>query len=527
MAIAATCADCGRRYKVRDHFAGKTVPCKSCGAMFRVPVPRDEFFDPDDRPARRRSRDGFDDYDDRRERRGRTAARPGRRSGLPTRLVVGLGIVGGVLLLTTAGLLLYAFSSRDEPESNKTASNTATDSVALPSFPAVPPPTIHPASGAKIHFVDLGTHPDNGDGPGERMTMRIYLPPGNHADKSLGCVLVAPAGTPLLYGAEMDNDDYHAETLPYVQAGYAVVFYSIDGPVRDAKNVSNTELAGAYKKFKAAKGGVVNGRNALEFVLAKLPQVDPQRIYSAGHSSAGVLSLLFAAHEPRIKACIAYAPATDLDLRMKDVVNNTRSRQLLPGVNEFLHDTSPINHIDDYNCPLFIFHARDDSNEPFQNTERFVQRLQAAGKNVTFSTTPRGNHYTSMVREGIPRAIRWLKTLPGERGKTYPTPQPTTTTSRPTQPPANRFPPRRPSTRRSRTLITFQVRSFHGRGDPETAAQRALRRLPYVDATSVHYDADKREITLGLRVRRLSTGPMKALLQREGFVIGVTRVRTR
>ena len=43
-----------------------------------------------------------------------------------------------------------------------------------------------------------------------------------------------------------------------------------------------------------AQAGLVNARNALEFVLARVPEVDPKRIYAAGHSSAGTLALLFA-----------------------------------------------------------------------------------------------------------------------------------------------------------------------------------------------------------------------------------------
>ena len=56
----------------------------------------------------------------------------------------------------------------------------------------------------------------------------------------------------------------------------------------------------------AVQAGLANARTALEFALAKVPKLDAKRIYVAGHSSAATLALLFASHEPRIKACAAW-----------------------------------------------------------------------------------------------------------------------------------------------------------------------------------------------------------------------------
>ena len=79
-----------------------------------------------------------------------------------------------------------------------------------------------------------------GTGPGEATQMNVYLPPGEHADRSIGCVLVAPAGTNLLVGNSMDGEDYHDETLPYAEAGFLTIQYSLDGPVADLETVSDS-----------------------------------------------------------------------------------------------------------------------------------------------------------------------------------------------------------------------------------------------------------------------------------------------
>ncbi|HTN74786.1 MAG TPA: prolyl oligopeptidase family serine peptidase, partial [Pirellulaceae bacterium] len=220
----------------------------------------------------------------------------------------------------------------------------------------------------------------------------------------------APAGTPLITGNDVDAGDYHDETLPYAQAGMVAIMYSLDGPAPETQLVA--PIAAAYKQFKAAKGGVVNGRNALEFAVQKLPQVDPQRIYTAGHSSAATVSLLVAAHEPRVKACLAYAPCCDVELRLKDLANDWQATRAMPGLANFLRDTSPKTHLGKYQCPVFVFHAKDDSNEPFSTTERFVTAMRQANANITFGTSDHGDHYESMIQFGIPQGIAWLKQLP-------------------------------------------------------------------------------------------------------------------
>ena len=188
-----------------------------------------------------------------------------------------------------------------------------------------------------------------------------------------------------------------------------MVSYSLDGPVSGPpEQASNQDFARAYAAFKAAQAGLVNGRNALEFVLARLPEVDPQRIYAAGHSSAGTLALLLAEHEPRIKACAAYAPCIDLESRLAQLVKDPTAPLILPGIQEFVIRSSPRTHEQSLNCPLFLFHAQDDTNVPFGDSQAFANSLRQRGRSVELVTVPRGGHYDAMLTDGIPRAIEWL-----------------------------------------------------------------------------------------------------------------------
>jgi dipeptidyl aminopeptidase/acylaminoacyl peptidase len=276
----------------------------------------------------------------------------------------------------------------------------------------VPPPTfpdrgdsqeIEP--GVPLHIINIGAE-EGGfyDTPGHGGVFYLYLPPGQHAPKSLPCILIAPAGSTLLAGMELGEGDQD-EHKPYVKAGCAVLSYELDGPCSDETDME--ELKDAFEAFKKSRAGLINARNALEYVLAKVPEVDPSRIYAAGHSSAATHALLFAEHEPRLAGVLAYAPAPDLPKRMKPQM--MLFRWVLPGCVDFVTQSSPTTHAERLKCPTFLFHAEDDSNCPIADTTAFAEKLKAQGTDVTYVKAKTGDHYESMINEGIPAGIEWLK----------------------------------------------------------------------------------------------------------------------
>lgn len=323
-----------------------------------------------------------------------------------------LALLGGGTVLTCACCGGAAFMFSRAPATSASAKQ--------PFVPASVPLPAFPERGAKVPFreadIDLfriSLGPGNGFPftPGHGGNLWLYLPAGNHAPKSLPCVLITGAGTTLLHGLEWGDlaaDGGSPEHLPFVRAGYAVVVYELDGPFDSETAQSDAQMRQAYQAFRSAQAGLVNARNAFEFTLARVPEVDPNRIYSSGHSSAATISLLFAEHEPRLAGCIAFAPCIDLTERLGPMALRTISL-ILPGVADFAVQSSPKTHEARLNCPVFLFHAEDDSNVPCADSRACERRLKAAGKNVTLVTVPTGNHYQSMIDQGIPRAIQWLK----------------------------------------------------------------------------------------------------------------------
>ena len=265
-----------------------------------------------------------------------------------------------------------------------------------------------------VMFCDI----KHGDTSRTGLRLWLYLPStaagqARHANRSLPCVLVAPAGSTMMTGmglSDSDGDGDRAEHLPYVKAGFAVVAYELDGHAPGGVDWKrDREVIRAIREFMAADGGVANGKAALEYVLAKVPEVDPNQLYTAGHSSAATLSLLRAIHEPRVKAAVASAPCYDIP----KFHGADRLRQIddaVSGLLDFVRRTSPVN-LPPPKCPVFLFHAEDDSKVPVADSQAYAKKLASPGR-VTLSVVPEGDHYDSMIEEGIPQAIRWLK----ERG---------------------------------------------------------------------------------------------------------------
>jgi dipeptidyl aminopeptidase/acylaminoacyl peptidase len=241
---------------------------------------------------------------------------------------------------------------------------------------------------------------------GQTSKLWVYLPERADAPK-LPCVLIAPAGSNLFTGKSLGEGD-RPEHLPYVRAGFAVVSYELDGALASGQKLTNRSLLAAFNSFREAQAGVANARMAIDYILAKIPQIDPERIYTAGHSSAATLSLLVAEHEPRVKACIAYAPATDIEAHLgaHDV---DLLATVLPGFRDFIREYSPLAAVSQLRCPLFIFNADDDSVVPPEQSARFAAEVSKVNPNVTYVRVPTGNHYDSMIKEGVPRGISWLK----------------------------------------------------------------------------------------------------------------------
>jgi acetyl esterase/lipase len=82
----------------------------------------------------------------------------------------------------------------------------------------------------------------------------------------------------------------------------------------------------------------------------------------------------------------------------------------VPGYSVFLTAASPLRHVADFTCPVYLFHADDDTTVPLADEQAFADAMKAAGKQITFDRVATGNHYQSMIDQGIPGGIKFMET---------------------------------------------------------------------------------------------------------------------
>ncbi|HEX4607296.1 MAG TPA: prolyl oligopeptidase family serine peptidase [Urbifossiella sp.] len=365
------------------------------------------------RPFARRRRDDDDgDYREKRPGRGRK-----QKSGA-TALWIGLGVGGAVLALLVVVVVAVVVGRKPAGPDVAAAPPAPPGQPARPGVvpaPAALPAVDAPPVDAKVVTVsELSAPRPIQPGvlfqeavlrPGV-LPMKVWYYRHEKADGKLSLVLVPPAGSTLVAGMDLSDGD-RVEHYPYVRAGFAVGSFEIDGHVPDAQSRSDAAVLKGARAFRDARAGLTNAKAALDYLLAKSPDVDPNRVFIAGHSSAATLALLVAEHEPRIKGCVSYCGVSDVESRVAPFI--PQLDRAIPGYRDFIRFSSPKTHAEKLTCPVLLFHAKDDTNVPVSQTTSFGELLKKTNTDVTVDTTARGGHYQSMISSGIPRGIAWMR----------------------------------------------------------------------------------------------------------------------
>ncbi len=324
-------------------------------------------------------------------------------------LWITLGGIGGALLLVlmVAGVIALLFSGT--PSSDTVVTNSPSDAASA----VKNKPKEFPKMGSPMPFGEkIGWHRVEIPREQGSLKLNIFVPNGEHAPGSLPVMFEAPPGTNLLHGADIEFPRLETEILPFTEAGMITVTFSIDGPMPSEMEPTSPlyllRLGRAYKEFVASDAGVECGKLAIDYVLAQVPQADSKRLYVWGHSSAATLALLLASKDARVSKCVAMAPCTDLNKRLGELQSDRAASKVLPKLPEYFKNGSPITYVNKLTCPVFVAHARDDDNEPFEDTEIYVQELNKAGGKVTFADLNTGGHYEAMLKKAIPQAVQWI-----------------------------------------------------------------------------------------------------------------------
>ncbi len=234
----------------------------------------------------------------------------------------------------------------------------------------------------------------------------IYKPDAK-ADAKLPCVLVAAAGSNFITGVSLGKED-RAEHQPYADAGFVVAAYDVSGATAEGES-DEAKLVEAIKAYSKSDFGMEDAMAALVVAKEKVPQIDPRRIYAAGHSSAGTLALQLAASHGEIRGVAAYAPVVDLEghIGTETIDRINASVMFYKRIGRW----SPKNYPDLFRVPMFLFHAKDDEKPWVEAIESFHQSLENAKVPHEYVTAESGGHYDSMIKTGLPKGVAWLKKL--------------------------------------------------------------------------------------------------------------------
>lgn len=230
----------------------------------------------------------------------------------------------------------------------------------------------------------------------------VYLP-DQSAGERVPVVLIGPAGSHLIDGMTLGDGD-RPEHIPYARAGFAVVSFDIPGmPTSD----EGEAVVLAARQFKEGDGGVINARAALALALERFSRLDANNVFVAGHSSAATLALTLCARLENLRGCVAYAPDVDLVASVGEFGDIVEP--FIPGERAFISSISPIEQVERIRSPVMIFNARDDDVVPVAAIDAYARRAAQAGVTLNRVVVARGGHYESMIDEGIPAGIAWMR----------------------------------------------------------------------------------------------------------------------
>ena len=230
---------------------------------------------------------------------------------------------------------------------------------------------------------------------GDGLLIHAYLtlPPGKTA-KGLP-LIVLPHGGP----QARDYIDFDSEVQAFASRGYAVLQPNFRG--------SSGYGAIFFKAGLGEWGGKMQS-DLSDGVKSLVAQgiVDPKRVAIYGASYGGYAALAGATLEPAgTYACaVDIAGVSDIASFLDTLVmhsNGDRSYAVQYekrwfGPSSSYAAVSPAAQADRAHCPILIIHGTDDTVVPIAQSQRMVNALKSAGKEVQFITYPGQDHWETM-----------------------------------------------------------------------------------------------------------------------------------
>jgi dienelactone hydrolase len=191
-------------------------------------------------------------------------------------------------------------------------------------------------------------------------------------------------------GFAFGHDDW-GMAQPFRDAGFAVMTPMLRG---------ENGQSGYYSLFYDEVDDVL----AAADYLAKVPGVDPKRIFIAGHSAGGTLTLLAALASKQFRAAASFSGSPDLVVFARGMDNS-----LIPFDPSRIREyqmRSPVAFANSFQCPVRIYYGSLESI--FDAGSRRTAALAQQHKLDVQAIRVTGDHFSS-VPTAIERAIEFFK----------------------------------------------------------------------------------------------------------------------
>jgi dienelactone hydrolase len=168
------------------------------------------------------------------------------------------------------------------------------------------------------------------------------------------------------------------QAQPFRDAGFVVMIPMLRG---------ENGLPGSYSMFYDEVDDVLAAADA----LAQMPSVDARRLFVAGHSAGGTLTLLAAMTSNRFRAAASFSGSPD------QVAFARGQKELVtfnPADQREFQMRSPLAFPRSFKCPVRLYYGSEEwlFQAPSQKT---AERARAAGLDVEAVSVP-GDHFTSV-----------------------------------------------------------------------------------------------------------------------------------
>jgi dipeptidyl aminopeptidase/acylaminoacyl peptidase len=205
----------------------------------------------------------------------------------------------------------------------------------------------------------------------------------------------APAGPPkpavlFLHGGFAFGADDWDQAKPFRDAGFISMLPTLRG---------ENGLPGNYTMFYDE----VDDVNAAADSLAKIPGVDSKRLYVAGHSAGGTLTMLAALASTRFRAAASFSGSPDQVAFVRGQEELAPFDQANPREFEM---RSPLAYPRSFKCPARFYYGKADFlfRAP---TEKLAELAKASGADAEAVSVP-GDHFTA-VEPAMRQAITFFQ----------------------------------------------------------------------------------------------------------------------